>query len=221
MEKVGEIKVTDDDGKDGMKFEYGEDKTAELYGWKYEWTSKNLEQDEIKKYAEENLKNATFTNYDKWGSDAEHNALYISGVSGSGKSTVALSLKRPNDTVIHLDGYTENKAHLAKIQDKNFNSYLDKQVPNWRDMTNATKNDNSKVKLHSKEYWEIVDSFTDAIDSYSAKEFVKGNRVIVEGVQIQDGWIGGLDKKNGKPMVVLNTDIDVANSRASERDRKV
>ena len=36
LKSVGKIKVTGDDGKDGMKFEYG-DKQAELYGWNYKW----------------------------------------------------------------------------------------------------------------------------------------------------------------------------------------
>lgn len=38
---VGEILVTDDDGKDGQTYTYGPKNTeAELYGWKYEWIEK-------------------------------------------------------------------------------------------------------------------------------------------------------------------------------------
>lgn len=36
MKSVGKIVCTGDDGKDGMKFSYG-NKQAELYGWNYEW----------------------------------------------------------------------------------------------------------------------------------------------------------------------------------------
>lgn len=34
---IGRIRVIDDDGKDGIRFKYANDKYAELYGWKYEW----------------------------------------------------------------------------------------------------------------------------------------------------------------------------------------
>lgn len=40
VKKVGKIKCTGDDGKDGMKFKYGNN-TAELYGWNYEWLKHN------------------------------------------------------------------------------------------------------------------------------------------------------------------------------------
>ena len=36
LKSVGKIKVTGDDGKDGMVFKYGNNK-AELYGWNYKW----------------------------------------------------------------------------------------------------------------------------------------------------------------------------------------
>ena len=54
-----------------------------------------------------NLKKARTANFDKWGKDPEHNVAYISGYSGSGKSTTALSLAKPGDKVIHLDAYSE------------------------------------------------------------------------------------------------------------------
>jgi hypothetical protein len=39
LKKVGKIYCTGDDGKDGLRFNYG-DNTAELYGWNYEWTER-------------------------------------------------------------------------------------------------------------------------------------------------------------------------------------
>ena len=36
LECVGKILITADDGKDGHKYTYG-NKTAELYGWNWEW----------------------------------------------------------------------------------------------------------------------------------------------------------------------------------------
>lgn len=40
---IGRIKVTSDDGKDGVKFNYGGKYQAELYGWNYEWLSKTTD----------------------------------------------------------------------------------------------------------------------------------------------------------------------------------
>lgn len=37
---IGKILVTDDDGKPGMKYKYGDNKEAELYGWEWKWVEK-------------------------------------------------------------------------------------------------------------------------------------------------------------------------------------
>lgn len=72
-----------------------------------------------------NLKKARTANLDKWGKDPEHNVCYISGYSGSGKSTTALSMKKPGDTVIHLDAYAEpDSGGSLTIRDKNL-------IPIW------------------------------------------------------------------------------------------
>lgn len=166
--------------------------------------------------AAQNLKGARTSNLDKWGKDPQHNALYITGYSGSGKSTTAFSLQRPGDTVVHLDGYVEPGDH-RDIQDKRFNAYLNKEVPKWRDMKQAST-DQSGLKRFSKEYWDVVDSFTRAIESYSAAEFYKNHRVIVEGVQIADDWWGNPDQFKGKPMIVLGSNAIKSYSRAFQRD---
>lgn len=171
---------------------------------------------EARLQAVQNLKGARTSNLDKWGKDPQHNALYISGYSGSGKSTTAIGLQRPGDTVVHLDGYVEPGEH-SNIQDKRFNAYLDKAVPKWRDMKQAST-DKSKLERFSKEYWDVVDSFTKAIESYSAGEFYKKHRVIVEGVQIADDWWGDPNQFNGKPMIILGSNAIKSYSRAFQRD---
>ena len=40
IKKIGKILCTGDDGKDGMKFKYGNNNEAELYGWNYKWIEK-------------------------------------------------------------------------------------------------------------------------------------------------------------------------------------
>lgn len=171
----------------------------------------------------ENLKRARTANLDKWGKDPDHNVCYISGYSGSGKSTTALSLQKPGDTVIHLDAYSEpDSGGALTIRNKKFDSYLDKNVPNWKRMSNATRNgDNGTMKRHSKEYWDTVDAFRVAIDNYGRQEYKAGHRVIAEGVQIADDWLSGNKSYyKDKPIVILNTSAFSSMSRAFERDDK-
>lgn len=170
-----------------------------------------------------NLKRARTANLDKWGKDPNHNVCYVSGYSGSGKSTTALSIKKLGDTVIHLDAYSEpDSGGFLTIRDKKFDSYLDKNVPNWKRMTNATRNgDNGTMKRHSKEYWDVVDAFRLAIENYGKQEYKAGHRVIVEGVQIADDWLAaGKSYYKDKPMIILNTAAVSSMSRSFERDGK-
>lgn len=175
-----------------------------------------------KRYANKNLSKAKTVNMDKWGKDEDHNTLYITGYSGSGKSTVAIGLRKNNDKIISLDGYSEpdiNKETVA-MRNKEFNKHLDKVSPNWRKMSNATENGkNGTIKQFSPEYWTEVDKFRDAIDSFSKFEFKRGNRVIVEGIQIADGWLSN-DKSfyDGKSSIILGTGKFSSMKRMMERD---
>lgn len=176
----------------------------------------SLTQEGIARYGAKNIKRAKTANLDKWGKSPETNVLYIAGYSGSGKSTTALSLSKKGDTVIHLDGYSE-PGDTSTITDKNFNKYLDKHCPQWKLMKESSKS--TKIKRHSKEYWDIVEKFDKAIDSYAKEEYKKGNRVIVEGVQIADGWLkGDLKEYDGKPAIILSTNPIKSMSRAFARD---
>lgn len=84
-------------------------------------------------------------------------------------------------------------------------------------MKESTKS--TKIKRYSKEYWDIVEKFDKAIDSYAKEEYKKGNRVIVEGVQIADGWLkGDLKDYDGKPAIILSTNPIKSMSRAFARD---
>ena len=138
-------------------------------------------QNQLVTLGHENLKKASIANLDKWGKNPDYNVCYVCGYSGSGKSTTALSMKKPGDTVIHLDEYSEpDSSDSITKRNKKFDSYLDKNFPNWRQMSNATENgDNGTVKRYSDEYWEMVDDFRLAIEEYGKQEYYAGHRVIV------------------------------------------
>lgn len=90
-------------------------------------------------YNRKNMKNADTQHLDKWGADKDHNILYISGKSGSGKSTAALAMSDSNTNVIHLDSYFELKNQRGKRrlinvidQDTMINaSSINEAVNNW------------------------------------------------------------------------------------------
>lgn len=180
----------------------------------------------MKRYGYKNLKKARTANMEKWGKDPDHNVAYIAGYPGSGKSTTALSLANDNDQIIRLDAYSRmlRTELLEGAKNEEFNKFLDKKVPRWRDMSNASLDQFDKpmkkreVKLTLDEYYEIVDSFRNAIEDFGRDQYRKGNKVIVEGVQIPINWLSG-DKEyyKNKPLVVLGTGMYESIARGSKR----
>ena len=173
----------------------------------------------VVRYGVRNTKKARVANLDKWGKTPDTNTLYIAGYSGSGKSTTALSVMKKGDTLINLDFYSEPFGKGA-VRDKRFTDYLSKKRVDYNSIAEATSSNNkSKFTKFSKEYWKEVDKFRNAIDDYSKEEYKKGNRVIVEGVQIADDWLSSnKDYYKGKPMIILNTNAYTSMKRAFKRD---
>lgn len=179
------------------------------------WTTEGLA-----RLRNNNLKNAKTANLDTWGNSPDNNILYITGYSGSGKSTTAIGMAKSGDIVIHLDGYAEN--NNRNICDKSFNTYLDSRLPKWKDIGDATKNGtNGSIKRFSKSYWNLVDSFNKALKDYAKDQYGKGHRVIVEGVQIADNWLeANKEYYSNKPIIILGTNALSSSRRAFERDER-
>lgn len=162
------------------------------------------------------LEKAKSANVDKWQTSADNNVLYISGLSGSGKSTVSnLIGKNANGNVIRLDAYLSPMSSLSKrqLQDKEFNSFMAKKGIDYKnviiDSTESTRSLNYK----------IVDDIRDAIEDFGKIQYRKNKPVVVEGVQLMDTTLSE-DKgyyKN-KPFVLLSTSALKSNIRSSKRD---
>ena len=89
---IGQISVIGDRGEKGMPYKYG-DKTAELYDWDWRWIEKVNES-----YTQEGYIKDTkdiYYNKDKFDS-GEVNLCFITGLSGSGKSTMGRSMSSKN-----------------------------------------------------------------------------------------------------------------------------
>ena len=169
-----------------------------------------------RKYNKRNMKNADTQNLDKWGTDKEHNILYISGKSGSGKSTAALAMSDSSTNVIHLDSYFElkNKSEANKNKNERFNNFLKK---NGFDINSL--NDGKLFKNDIKEYFKKVDKFAELSEEFGRAEFDNSRKVIMEGVQLLDETMYP-DKRffDDKSCILLKTNDDISRKRAKERD---
>lgn len=170
----------------------------------------------IRKYADKNMRNAETQNLDRWGTDKKHNILYISGKSGSGKSTVALNMTDNKTNVIHLDSYFElrNLSEAKRNQNKNFNLFLKKNG-----FDSSSLNDGKLFKNDIKGYFEKVDKFTKLSELFAEEEYGKTSKVIMEGVQLLDETMyPNKSFFNDKPCILLKTNDNISRKRATRRD---
>lgn len=175
----------------------------------------------IKTSTKKNVKTAKSSNVEKWGKDRKHNILFVTGLSGSGKSTVAEGLRNKDTNVIHLDFYTNagNGTYAKGHRDNEFNEHLKKEVPDFFDKYNGEFPALSKLSAEEKkDFWKTMDAFGDAIVSFGEKQYGH-KKVIVEGVQIADETLF-VDKNffKDKPLLILSTDVNTSLQRAAERD---
>ena len=164
--------------------------------------------DEIKK----RLHKSKSRNTELWGEDENHNVLYITGYSGSGKSTVTEELKDSNTIVIHLDLYFDEYYNPnAGGKSSIFTEFLKKRnipIPNTID-----KNEWASKKVLTK--------FENAIEDFGKYQFKFGKKVIVEGVQITDDTLFP-DKSSyaNKCIIVLQTSQTKSMMNAAKRDAR-
>lgn len=159
------------------------------------------------------LKNAKTANFSRWGTAPSMNVLYITGLSGSGKSTVAQFLADDSTSVIHLDLYFSGEPGKESIdsehRSKEFDAFLASQGIRSPNMV-------------SPDEWasdRTFEKFEEAVEVFGTMQYKKGRRVIAEGIQILDDGLR-MDKAfyNKKPLILLSTSIDEAIELAAERD---
>lgn len=167
-----------------------------------------------KSKAKKNLKNAKMANVKDWGSSADKNILYVTGFSGSGKSTVAKSFANSQTDIVHLDLYYEGEpGQESEGLQEHRCAELDKFL--------ASKNVRSPNEVPRREWKKerTLDKFEDAVQEFGRKQFSKKRKVIVEGVELADDSFKP-DKKffKDKPLVVLTTSAITSMRRAFARD---
>ena len=198
------------------EFGYGELRHHGILGQK--WGVKNgppypINNQKSNKVYDKSLKEmqrSPHKNLDKWGTDAKHNVLYVTGYSGSGKSTAALALKNKhkNTSIIHLDRYVDG---MKAPRNKEFENYLKSKQIDWRKLY-------KNVDYSSKDYWKEADKFVKSVEKFGELSFGNDKRVIVEGVQIMDEWWGDHKYLSDKPVVLMKTNSITSEYRAAKRD---
>lgn len=153
-------------------------------------------------------------NYDKWGSDEDHNILWITGFSGSGKSTLAHSMKSENIEVIELDDFFTKGINIHEaVKNDSMDLYkkvglkLDEIQHHWD--TNGYTN--------TKVITPQLDSIIDDIISLSKENYGK-KKYIVEGIQVYDFVRRELLK--GQPMLIKGTSAMRSLKNAGKRNKE-
>lgn len=164
------------------------------------------------------------SNLEKWGKTEDTNILWITGISGSGKSTIAKEYsKKYNADLIDIDLYTFKTADkYMKDMSKSFNKYLDENVPNWKKLQKEgyealTKTDRRLQKKAG--LW--FDTFEEALKGYGKDQFGK-QKVVAEGVQILDETLFYKNKSalRNQPLIIMETSIEDAIASRIFRDNK-
>ena len=148
-------------------------------------------------------------NLDEWGKSKDKNILFITGLSGSGKSTKAMEIDKSNNAeIIHMDPYMEVNMEDSGALNKNFNKYLKKNFPEY----------NHRPKSRTAEYGKWLDKYEETILGYGKQLYPK-KKLIVEGIQILDTAFV-LDKNyfKDKPLIIMSTGILKSQLSASIRD---
>lgn len=193
------------------------------------------------KYANETLKKAKQSNVDRWGKDKDHNILYVTGKSGSGKSTIAkMFAQKEKAEIISLDSYFEpeydeetgklvpNKEQetAGQGENKEFNEYLKKNFPDFNyGRVVDSKGNLVPDKEHNKPTiidYKKIDRFMDLTEAFGRDQFDKKKKVVVEGIQLYDESTYYQRKGffKDKPTIVTNTSNWKAYAQATRREGK-
>jgi len=150
-----------------------------------------------------------YINFDKFTS-GESNILFITGLSGSGKSTISKSLASEYKAeVIELDIFEHSNAYLDKSLAKAgevFKIYL---LEKRKDLRDKTVKEFSREEFYS-EFTKFFDFVLEYCNSHKNKKF------IIEGVQIFS--LVELSKIKEMPIILMGTSVKTSVLQRFKRD---
>ena len=171
-----------------------------------------------KDYYDPNRKLSIY-NVDRWGEDKDHNIMYVTGFSGSGKTTMADKFAEAYDSdVIHLDVFMPNyfteDSEYRQYRSKQFVEYLNEHWPTWEtELKLAQEDDGDTV------YNRYNNQFRRMLEQYGSDMYGK-QKVVAEGIQIIDNnlFTGDHQYLWDQPVALMNTDIQQSLLSAINRD---
>lgn len=172
----------------------------------------------LRSLVEERINGRHSSNLSKWGQDLDHNTLYIVGESGSGKSTLSQDYDDGSTEIIHLDSYFDasKPSRLKSFQNISLNSFALRHGFNIDILS-----DDALFMGDIDSYLNACDEFSEILVAFANSEYSKGHKVLVEGVQLDDGTLySNKSFFNDKPMIRLyhSDAYERANKRDSEYD---
>lgn len=172
----------------------------------------------LRSLVEERINGRHSSNLSKWGQDLDHNTLYIVGESGSGKSTLSQDYDDGSTEIIHLDSYFDasKPSRLKSFQNVSLNSFALRHGFNIDILS-----DDALFMGDIDSYLNACDEFSEILVAFANSEYSKGHKVLVEGVQLDDGTLySNKSFFNDKPMIRLyhSDAYERANKRDSEYD---
>ena len=167
-----------------------------------------------------------YLNTESVGEIANKNILFITGLSGGGKSTFTNLLVNNNDNVVvvHLDemiGDTRNKNHLSKI-DKNVFKLLTAEYGSENKFYETMKSwQTDEVRDNYELIKGIIIDFIMKVIKMSRKAFSMNKLILVEGVQLYNV---GLDNRirdtlAKSAMIILGSSVSKSAIRGLKRDK--
>ena len=163
-------------------------------------------------------KDDIYINYQSWGKSPETNLLFVTGLSGSGKTTISKEIAKSHNKIIVWK--------IDDIYDGNFKKYFDK-VPGYKELYKKVQgidylnNWIDNVYGVSQKTLEMLENITNEVIKfltiYASKNFKK-YKFIVEGIQIFEDC--DFDLVYGKPIIIKGTSALASYIRRKLRNRK-
>lgn len=170
------------------------------------------------RYARKAINKSVGKNIGTWGKSPDTNVLYVTGISGSGKSTIAMGLSSSDIIPIHLDSFFNNP---DGPKDPRFMRHCKKEGVNLEKLQRPFIDHDAFVEAQ-KDGWrnwvKNAEKFENAIDTFGRSQYKK-NRIVVDGIQLLDGTVRpDTSYFLTKPIVLVKTNPILATLRQMDRD---